>query len=169
MVNLTSLRSELLHVTNLQIDKPRGCSNQGLLNLGAPHPRGSTENKKHTYGSVSHQRAMNDTLGTFGPCAPRPRFQVKSPRQKKNEQKPQDLKPTSQKATQDKSSSKENAPHDGHEAYKIIKIYFSKHQYAKRHAAFIFSLLNSKSPCVLSLRYNFQLKSFALSNPALQH
>ena len=80
MLTLNSLRSDLLHITNLETDKPRGSSTQGLLNLAArrlyrselrslPYKpfrsdvlSQSTENKNNTYGSVNHQRATNDSL-----------------------------------------------------------------------------------------------------------
>ena len=49
-----------------------------------------------------------------------------------------------------------------HDGYKIAKVHIFKHLSAKRRETFMYSLLNSDSPCVLSLRNYFQLKSVAI-------
>ena len=57
-----------------------------------------------------------------------------------------------------------NVWESNHDACKIAEVHIFKHLYAKRRAAFMYSLLKSNSPCVLPLRNYFQLKSFAVES-----
>ena len=57
-----------------------------------------------------------------------------------------------------------NVFESNHDACNIGEVHIFKHLYAKRCAAFMYSLLKSNSPCVLPLRKYFQLKSFAVES-----
>ena len=51
-----------------------------------------------------------------------------------------------------------------HDACEIAEVHVFKHLYAKRRAAFMYSLLKSNSPCVLPFRNYFKLNSFAVQS-----
>ena len=51
-----------------------------------------------------------------------------------------------------------------HDACNIAEVHIFKHLYAKRRAAFMYSLVKSNSPCVPPLRNYFQLKYFAVES-----
>ena len=57
-----------------------------------------------------------------------------------------------------------NVWESNHDARNIAEVYIFRYWYAKRRAAFIYSIPKSKSPCVLLLRYYLQHKSFAVKS-----
>ena len=57
-----------------------------------------------------------------------------------------------------------NVWESNHDACKIAEVHIVILSYAKRRAAFMYSLLNSNSPRVLPLRKKFQLNSFAVDS-----